>query len=277
MHKIAVLVPSYNEELVIQKTISSVLAAGFDSADVFVVDDCSTDKTVALVLQTNVNILPLRKNGGKAKALNAAIEYFDLYKKYDYIAFLDADSIVSSNFKWCIEQYIIEFPLVDLFVGQVKTHEGNYISSYRAMEYTFAHDFYKSGLPQSGSITGIFNYVTGSKTEIDFEIEGNERNNIVHMTSWIGENLSNEQSKSVLALPYPHEEFHNYKFIWIPGRIYFYINGVLHAVHSTVVPTEPAHIVINHWGTHNPNWGGFATPGVERWVWVKSVSFTPLL
>lgn len=133
------------------------------------------------------------------------------------------------------------------------------------------------GLPQSGSITGIFNYVTGSKTEIDFEIEGNERNNIVHMTSWIGENLSNEQSKSVLALPYPHEEFHNYKFIWIPGRIYFYINGVLHAVHSKVVPTEPAHIVINHWGTHNPNWGGLATPGVERWVWVKSVSFTPLL
>lgn len=145
MRKIAVLVPSYNEELVIQKTISSVLAAGFDSADVFVVDDCSTDKTVALVLQTNVNILPLRKNGGKAKALNAAIEYFDLYKKYDYIAFLDADSTVSSNFKQCIQQHVTEFPLVDLFVGQVKTHEGNYISSYRAMEYTFAHDFYKSG------------------------------------------------------------------------------------------------------------------------------------
>jgi len=38
---------------------------------------------------------------------------------------------------------------------------------------------------------------------------------------------------------------------------------------------HPATIRINHWGTHNVGWGGLATPNVNRYMFVKSVSFTP--
>ena len=34
--------------------------------------------------------------------------------------------------------------------------------------------------------------------------------------------------------------------------------------------------MINHWGTNSDGWGGPATPGVSRYFYVDSVSYTPL-
>jgi beta-glucanase (GH16 family) len=73
-----------------------------------------------------------------------------------------------------------------------------------------------------------------------------------------------------------HTDFHKYAFIWSPGKIEFYRDDILVATHTKVVPSEPAPFLFNHWGTNNVNWGGLATPGVERSMWVKSFKFTPL-
>lgn len=134
------------------------------------------------------------------------------------------------------------------------------------------------GTPVSGSITGCFIYLDGAKTEIDFEVEGGTRNRMTQLTSWVGESNPNEHTDvfPVTNGKLPHEDFFKYKFVWMPGKIEFYRDDILIGTHTKVVPTEPASVMINHWGTDNVDWGGKATVGVERTMWVKNFKYTPL-
>ncbi len=131
------------------------------------------------------------------------------------------------------------------------------------------------GVSVSGSITGCFNYLDGSKTEIDIEVEGGIRSALVQCTSWIGESLPSQQTNFTPALV-PFLAFHKYKFVWAPGKIDFYQDGILIATHTKVVPSTPAVMMFNHWGTDNANWGGTATPGVDRYMFIRNFRFTPL-
>ena len=132
-----------------------------------------------------------------------------------------------------------------------------------------------TGQPVSGSITGIFNYAPLSETEIDVEMEGNERSNLVHLTTWKFENQPNENTQFVPSVP-PFNTFHKYKFVWTPTEITYYVNDMRVAVHTRVVPQRSCPVMLNHWGTNAPGWGGMATPGVDRFMWVKRFAFTPL-
>lgn len=132
------------------------------------------------------------------------------------------------------------------------------------------------GQPVRGSITGCFIYFDSAQTEIDFEMEGNERSKYTQLTSWVGESNPNEHTKVDSSLSLPHDGFHSYKFIWSPGKIEFFRDNVIIGTHTKVVPTLPAKVMINHWGTNNPNWGGLASVGVERHLFVKNFKYTPL-
>jgi len=131
------------------------------------------------------------------------------------------------------------------------------------------------GSPVSGTITGCFNYAKDSITEIDMEVEGGSRSGLAQFTSWKLASNPNESVK-VPTTPAPHVEFKKYKFVWTPQGTTFYINGVEVCKHTKVVPSELAPFMFNHWGTNSVDWGGTATPDVERYMWVKSFSFTPL-
>lgn len=133
------------------------------------------------------------------------------------------------------------------------------------------------GEPVSGSITGCFNYLPASATEIDIEVEGNERNRTTQLTTWINETKPNEHTNVAPAgNVLPHQAFFDYKVIWAPGKIEFYRNNVLIGTHTKVVPTDAAPFMFNHWGTNGPDWGGLATPDVTRYMWVKNFTYTPL-
>jgi endo-1,3-1,4-beta-glycanase ExoK len=121
----------------------------------------------------------------------------------------------------------------------------------------------------SGSVSAAFNFVNDSETEIDFEFIGNDPGNI-HLTHY-NTTKTSQTEKHPMALSYG---FHAFGFVWYPGHIEYYIDGKLISTHTKNVPSTPAHIVINHWGTHQA-WGGNATPGVTRYMYVKSVKFTP--
>jgi endo-1,3-1,4-beta-glycanase ExoK len=128
------------------------------------------------------------------------------------------------------------------------------------------------GHPVSGSITGMFNFINDSQTEIDFEVEGNSRHNLIQFTNW---NTRTKQQSSVSQLnPAPHTKFYRYKFVWSAEKIDFYVDDILINTHTQNIPTTPAFVMFNHWGTNNPNWGGPGTTGI-RYMWVKSFSFTP--
>ncbi len=125
----------------------------------------------------------------------------------------------------------------------------------------------------SGSVTGLFNYMNNSETELDLEIEGC-RPNILHGTTW--KTVSNNQTNPMKNNENLDTKFHKYRYDWKPGQVDYFFDDVLFATHTNNVPSTPAYPMINHWGTNNPNWGGEATPdGVLRYMWVKRFSYTP--
>jgi len=132
------------------------------------------------------------------------------------------------------------------------------------------------GKPASGSVSAGFAYVNNSQTEIDIEFIGNDPGN-VHLTTWINPNPDQKptlkQSDSS-ALPGLAEGFHTIGFVWHTGHVEWYIDSKLITEHRKNVPTAPAHILLNHWGTNTDSWGGTGTLGT-RYMYVKRVRFTP--
>ena len=123
----------------------------------------------------------------------------------------------------------------------------------------------------SGSDSSIFSYINNSESEIDTEFCANTPG-IINYTNWdtLAKNQATWPASANLAAG-----FHDYKMVWAPGQIQWYIDGVLLATHTQNVPSTPAYIMFNFWGTNSKSWGGLATPGVTRYFYVKSVSFTP--
>jgi endo-1,3-1,4-beta-glycanase ExoK len=128
-----------------------------------------------------------------------------------------------------------------------------------------------TGKVVSGQISAGFSFVNNSKTEIDVEIEG-QNPNTVWMTNWIS---TTQKQYSSMLLASPDANFHHYKFVWVPGKIDYYIDGVLVSTHTSNVPSTPAYIMINHWGTNSTGWGGPATLNVLRYLYVSSFTYTP--
>jgi endo-1,3-1,4-beta-glycanase ExoK len=128
-----------------------------------------------------------------------------------------------------------------------------------------------SGSVVSGQISAGFSFVNNSQTEIDFEIEG-QNPKTVWMTNWIS---TTQKQYSSVFLASPDASFHHYKFVWVPGRIDYYIDGTLVSTHTSNVPSTPAYVMINHWGTNSTGWGGLATLGTERYLYVSSFTYTP--
>lgn len=100
---VSVLIPAYNEEVGIIKTIKSVLATNYPKLEVVVINDGSSDQTHELItdfikqhkanaLQAEIKYLRLT-NGGKSTALNEALKV----ATNDIIMTIDGDCIMDEN------------------------------------------------------------------------------------------------------------------------------------------------------------------------------------
>lgn len=144
--KIGVLIPAYNEELVIEGTIKALIAADCDRKDIYVVDDRSTDRTADIAINCGVNVFNVPVNGGKARAQTAALLHFNLLERYDWLIFLDGDTKVDPYFFNRMFTATREDPSVALYVGQVKSVKNNHMySASRAFDYTYGQDVAKHG------------------------------------------------------------------------------------------------------------------------------------
>lgn len=93
---VSVIIPAYNEEKTIEKTIQSVLELDYpkNKLEIIVVDDGSKDKTAEIAKNVSKRVRVFSKpNGGKASALNYGIAR----AKGEFIAGLDADSFVTPS------------------------------------------------------------------------------------------------------------------------------------------------------------------------------------
>lgn len=129
-----------------------------------------------------------------------------------------------------------------------------------------------AGEAVSGAVSAAFVYAPAAITEIDVEFESN-RPGVTHFLSWWGETRKNQHTEKKLN---GVDQFHVYKFVWTEAGVEFYRDDVLVSTHKRVVPSTPGRMLFNHWGTHSDWWGGFASPGVTRYVYVDWFQFTPL-
>jgi cellulose synthase/poly-beta-1,6-N-acetylglucosamine synthase-like glycosyltransferase/peptidoglycan/xylan/chitin deacetylase (PgdA/CDA1 family) len=91
---VSVVVPAYNEELCIAKTLRS-LAASDHPVEIIVVDDGSRDGTADIAQSlalANVTVIR-RPNGGKPSALNTGV----LQASHDILVMLDADTVFAPS------------------------------------------------------------------------------------------------------------------------------------------------------------------------------------
>lgn len=95
--QVAVLIAAHNEELVISETIASALML-VPAANIHVISDGSTDATAAIANAAGANCLELSPNRGKAGALAAGIEYYDLVDNYEVVLLLDADTRLTPDY-----------------------------------------------------------------------------------------------------------------------------------------------------------------------------------
>ncbi len=98
--RVAVLIPAYNEETVIVRTIRSVLNSDYKNLHVIVIDDGSLDRTAEVaaaayaqeIAAGRVQVLT-KRNGGKAAALNYGLERMN----EEIFVGIDADTVIATD------------------------------------------------------------------------------------------------------------------------------------------------------------------------------------
>ncbi|OYT35062.1 MAG: hypothetical protein B6U87_01060 [Candidatus Aenigmarchaeota archaeon ex4484_52] len=94
---ISIIVPAYNEEKTIKKTLDSLLDLNWqkEKIEIICIDDGSTDNTGKIIEKYKGKGIKLfvQKNKGKGAAMNAGLKL----AKGEFVACLDADSFVDKN------------------------------------------------------------------------------------------------------------------------------------------------------------------------------------
>jgi cellulose synthase/poly-beta-1,6-N-acetylglucosamine synthase-like glycosyltransferase len=154
--RVAVLIPAYNEEKVIVRTVRSVLNSDYKNLHIIVIDDGSSDRTAevacaayrAEIAAGRVQVLT-KPNGGKAAALNYAL---DRMKEEVYVG-IDADTVIAPD---AISKLIPHFedPLIGAVAGNAKVgNRVNLWTRWQALEYITSQNFERRALD-------LFNVVT---------------------------------------------------------------------------------------------------------------------
>jgi poly-beta-1,6-N-acetyl-D-glucosamine synthase len=146
------MLPAKDEAVGIGRTLRSILQAGLMPADVYVIDDGSSDGTGEIARSFGVNVARNEKNIGKAHSLARLASSFDLVRRYDYVCLMDADTQVSEDYFQSVRKSFIE-PEVAVVCGRAKSTPHNWLTAYRCLAYWISHAVYKDGQSNMGVIT----------------------------------------------------------------------------------------------------------------------------
>jgi cellulose synthase/poly-beta-1,6-N-acetylglucosamine synthase-like glycosyltransferase/spore germination protein YaaH/peptidoglycan/xylan/chitin deacetylase (PgdA/CDA1 family) len=157
--KVAVLIPAYNEEKVIERTIRAALNSNYPNLRVIVIDDGSKDKTLEVARQAfaaeqaSGQVLILSKrNSGKADALNYGIEHID---DAELFVGIDADTVIAPD---AISRLVPHFinPKVGAIAGNAKVgNRVNLWTRWQALEYITSQNFERRALDVLGAVSVV--------------------------------------------------------------------------------------------------------------------------
>jgi cellulose synthase/poly-beta-1,6-N-acetylglucosamine synthase-like glycosyltransferase/peptidoglycan/xylan/chitin deacetylase (PgdA/CDA1 family)/spore germination protein YaaH len=154
--RVAVLIPAYNEETVIVRTVRSVMRSDYKNLRILVIDDGSSDGTLRVAreafsseIATGAVTILTKPNAGKAEALNYAINELD----EDFYVGIDADTVIASD---AIRHLVCHFAdeRIGAVAGNAKVgNRVNLWTRWQALEYITSQNFERRALD-------LFNVVT---------------------------------------------------------------------------------------------------------------------
>lgn len=114
----SVVIPLYNKEAFIGKTLEAVLAQEFTDFQIIIVNDGSTDGSLEVLNRFNDDRIQIchQDNQGVSAARNKGIDL----STGEYICFLDADDVWSPDFLKTIHSLIIKYPEYYVFSAAVE-------------------------------------------------------------------------------------------------------------------------------------------------------------
>ncbi|MBU2919954.1 glycosyltransferase family 2 protein [Winogradskyella psychrotolerans] len=142
----SIIISVYNKEDYIKKTLESVINQSFIDFEIIVVNDGSTDNSVAAVESLNDKRIQLitTKNQGASHARNVGIKAASA----SYIALLDGDDSWESEYLQHMVDAIIKFPDLKIFSAGVSQKYQNKIVpvtySFNQKELYGIHNYYES-------------------------------------------------------------------------------------------------------------------------------------
>ena len=156
---VAILIPAYNEEKVIERTIQGALDSDYPNFHVIVIDDGSKDRTLEIARRTFAAeekaakvVILTKPNGGKAEALNFGLEHIG---DAEFFVGIDADTIIAPD---AIARMIPHFlnPKVGAVAGNAKVgNRVNLWTRWQALEYITSQNFERRALNTMGAVSVV--------------------------------------------------------------------------------------------------------------------------
>ena len=150
---VSIIVPAYNEERVIARTLESLVEADYPNKEIIIVDDGSTDNTLAIASSYEKFGIRVyhKENGGKHSALNYGIRL----SKGEIIVTVDADSIVGRDaIKGLVKKFRSEE--VSAVCGNIKVlNRMNWVTKCQALEYIASINIFRRAFDLFGAVAVV--------------------------------------------------------------------------------------------------------------------------
>jgi cellulose synthase/poly-beta-1,6-N-acetylglucosamine synthase-like glycosyltransferase len=165
---IAVLVPAFNEEKVIARTVRAVLNSTYRDLRVIVIDDGSRDRTLQVAREefapeiAEGRVLVLTKpNSGKAEALNFGLQHVT---EEIYIG-IDADTVIARDAIARLVPHFVD-PQIGAVAGNAKVgNRVNLWTRWQALEYVTSQNFERRALNTLNAVTVVPGALGAWRTE----------------------------------------------------------------------------------------------------------------
>jgi GT2 family glycosyltransferase len=118
---VSLVIPTYNRAELVEKAIASALDQGPAFAEIIVVDDASTDDTVARLERFNGRITLIRSGrGGVQRARNTGVAACST----PYVALCDSDDLLKGEFTETLVRVLGERPDIDIWYSNFTPFSG---------------------------------------------------------------------------------------------------------------------------------------------------------
>jgi len=157
---VSIIIPAYNEEVCIKKTLLSCIKQSYKKLEIIVINDGSTDNTVKVVekfqedykklLKKRKIFLKLftQKNKGKAKALNTGKKH----AKGKILITIDADSFLNQNAIKTILPYFSSLKIGAVAGNIIAVSRGKLIGYLQKLEYELGVHFIRKSQSSLGNV-----------------------------------------------------------------------------------------------------------------------------